>query len=95
MPRATMSLTSSQGSDCQPARGGLTVRRNRGGPAESRHEAITRCRQGEDAQGQPARGERVSGVVYRAGRWSHLPPLFKQRALGGVEALEWASSHGA
>ena len=82
MPRATMSLTSSQDSDCQPARG-LTVCRNRGSPAESRHEAVTRCRQGEDAQGQPARGERVSGVVYRARRWSHLAPLLKQRAWGG------------
>ena len=94
MPRATMSLTSSQDSDCQPA-GELTVRQNRRGPAESRHEAVTRCRQGEDAQGQPARGERVSGVVYRARRWSHLAPLLKQRAWGGVEALEWATSHGA
>ena len=82
MPRATMSLTSSQDSDCQPA-GELAVRQKRRGPAESRHEAVTRCRQGEDAQGQPARGERVSGVVYRAGRWSHLAPLLKQRAWGG------------
>ena len=94
MPRATMSLTSSKDSDCQPA-GELTVRQNRRGPAESRHEAITRCRQGEDAQGQPARGERVGGVVYRAGRWSHLVPQLKRRAWGGVVALEWATSHGA
>ena len=93
MPRATMSLTSSQDSDCQPARE-LTVRRNRGGPAESRHEAITRCRQGEDAQGQPARGEGVGGVVDRAGRWSHLAPQLK-KGWGGVAALEWATSHGA
>ena len=64
MPRATMSLRSSQDSDCQPA-WELTVRQNRRGPAESRHEAITRCRQGEDAQGQPALGERVGGVIYR------------------------------
>ena len=94
MPRATMSLTSSRDSDCQPA-GELTVRQNRRGPAESRFEAITRWRQGEDAQGQPAWGEGVSGVVYRAGRLSHLAPLLKQRAWGGVEALEWATSHGA
>ena len=73
MPRATMSLTSSQDSDCQPVRE-LTVRKNRRGPAKSQNEAITRCRQGEDAQGQPARGKRVGGVVYRAGRLSHLAP---------------------
>ena len=94
MPRATMSLTSSQDSDCQPAEE-LTVRQNRRGPAESRHEAITRCRQGEDAQLQPARGELVSGVVYRAGRLSHLAPMLKQRLGGAVEALEWATSHEA
>ena len=82
MPRATVSLTPSQDSDCQPA-GELTVRQNRRGPAESRHEAITRCRQGEDAQGQSARNEGVGGVVYRAGRLSHLAPLLKQRAWGG------------
>ena len=93
MPRATMSLTSSQDSDCQPARE-LTVRQNRRGPAESRHEAITRCRQGEDAQGQPALGERMGGVIYRAGRLSHLAPMLKQRLGGGVEALEWATTHG-
>ena len=94
MLRATMSLTSSQDSDCQPA-GELTVRQNRRGPAESQNEAITRCRQGEDAQGQPARGERVGGVVYRAGRWSHLAQPVKVEGFGGVEALEWATSHGA
>ena len=94
MPRATMSLTSSRDSDCQPA-GELTVRQIRRGPAESRLEAITRCRQGEDAQGQPVRGEWEDRVVYRARRRSHLAPLSNQRAWGEVEALEWATSHGA
>ena len=94
MPRATMSLTSSQDSDCQPA-GELTVRQNRRGPAESRHEAFTRCRQGEDAQGQPARNEGVGGGVDRGGRWPYPAPRLKQRAWGGVAALEWATSHGA
>ena len=92
MPRATMSLTSSQDSDCQPA-GQVTKRQTRIGPVERRHEAITRGQQGEVAQRQPARGERVGGVVYRAGRLSHLAPLLKQRAWGGTEALEWATSH--
>ena len=53
MPRATMSLTSSRDSDCQPA-GELTVRQNRRGPTESRHEAITRGQHGGVAQRQPA-----------------------------------------
>ena len=92
MPRATMSLTSSQ--DSQPA-GELTVRQNTRGPAESRHEAITRCRQGEDAQGQPARNEGVGGGGDHAGRWPYPDPRLKQRAWGGVAALEWATSHGA
>ena len=74
MPRATTSLRSSQDSDCQPA-GEVTVHQTRRGPAESRHKAITRCRQGDDAQGQPARGERVGWVIYHAGRLSHLAPL--------------------
>ena len=66
------------------------------GPGEGQREDITRGRQGEDAQGQPALGERVGGAIYRAGRLSHLAPMLKQRALeGGVEALEWATSHGA
>ena len=86
MPRATMSLTSSQDSDCQPA-GELTVRQNRGSPAEGQHEAITRCRQGGNARWEPARprGEMVGGVVDRAGRWSHLAPSLR-RAWGGVMA---------
>ena len=93
MPRATMSLKSSQDSDCQPA-GEVTVRQTRRGPAESRHEAINRGQQGEVAQRQPARVERVGGVIYRAGRLSHLAPMLKQRLGGGVEAVEWATSHG-
>ena len=93
MPRATVSLTSSQDSDCQPA-GEVTARQTRRGSAESRHEAITRGQQVGVAQGQPARGERVGGVIYRAGRLSHLAPLLKQRAWWGAEALEWATSHG-
>ena len=55
MPRATMSLTSSQDSDCQPA-GELTVRQNRGSPAEGQHEAITCCRQGGNARGKNKTG---------------------------------------
>ena len=92
MPRATMSLTSSQDIDCQPT-GELTVCRNRGFRLKA-STRLTRCRQGGDAQGQPARGEGVRGVVDCAGRLSHLVPLLKQRALGGAEALEWATSHG-
>ena len=37
----------------------------------------------------------MGGVVDRAGRWSHLAPQLKQRAWGGVAALEWATSIGA
>ena len=70
------------------------MRQTKRGSAERRHEAITRGHQGEVAQRQPAQGERVGGMIYRAGRLSHLAPLLKQRAWGGAEALEWATSHG-
>ena len=73
MPRATMSSTSPQGSDCQPT-GELTVRQNSRGPAESQNEAITRCRQGEDAQGQPARNEGWAGGLTAAGGDRTPPP---------------------
>ena len=82
MPRATMSLTSSQDSDCQPA-GELTVRQNRGGPAESQHEATIAAGRVRTRRGS-LRGARGWGGGFTAPGGCRTSPPCESRGLGGA-----------